>query len=266
MNKYFLSSIIRSLGLIRIGDNLRYYIGLLKTYKLRKQFFIENPGIKLPPAYSIYETFNLNYFSFYNSSIETAKWLISFFEKYKKLENVKILDWGCGPGRVIRHMPNLISGSCRLYGTDYNKKYIKWCTKYLPQISFKTNKLQPPLFFEDNFFDIIYGISIFTHLSEEMHYAWFNELIRVTKSGGIIFLTLQGEVFKNKLTDSERENFDQGNLVIKAKTKEGHRTFGAFHPPAFVKKLIGKNEILEHIPGIIKDSKPQQDIWIVKKV
>lgn len=265
MNKYFISSQLRKLGLIRFLDRIRFYIGYIKTFNLRRKFFKENPEVSLPPAYFIYETFNLNYFSFYNKSIETAEWLVSFFKKYKTLEELSVLDWGCGPGRVIRHLPSFMGSSCKFYGTDYNEKYIRWCKDNLKGVYFSQNRLQPPLKFDNNTFDIIYGISIFTHLSKEMHFAWFNELIRVTKPDGIIFLTLHGEVFKNKLTDQEKDSFESGNLVVKAKTKEGHRTFGAFHPVSFINELIGNNELLEHVSGIIKDGKPQQDIWIIKK-
>jgi SAM-dependent methyltransferase len=265
MNKYVISSMVRKLGLIKLFDYLLFFIAYLSNYNIRRKFYKENPQIILPPAYYIYETFNLNYYSFYNKSIETAEWLVSFFKKYKTLEELNVLDWGCGPGRVIRHLPSLMGSSCKFYGTDYNEKYIKWCHKYLSDVTFSLNKLNPPLKFEDNTFDIIYGISIFTHLSKDMHYAWFNELVRVLKPEGIIFLTLHGEIFKSKLTDKEKDEFDKGNIVIKAKTKEGHRTFAAFQPESFVKELIGGNELLEHIPGVIKDGKPKQDIWIIKK-
>ncbi len=265
MNKYVLSSLLRQIGLIKIGDKIWFYINFLKTYYLRRQFFKENINVKLPPAYYIYETFNLNYFSFYNESIDTAKWLIAHFKKYKRLENISILDWGCGPGRVIRHLPSFIDNSCKFYGTDYNQKYIHWCSKNIINVSFNTNTLTPPLSYESNFFDIIYGISIFTHLSKEMHFAWFRELIRVAKPGGIILLTLHGNAFVQKLTKVEKFKFEKGELIVRSNTKEGHRTFAAFQPASFVRKLIGLNEILAHIQGDIKYGKPQQDVWIIKK-
>ena len=112
---------------------------------------------------------------------------------------------------------------------------------------------------------IIYGISIFTHLSREMHYKWFNELMRILKPDAILFLTMHGEAFKIKLTEAEKEKFDKGYLIVKSNTKEGHRTFGAFQPTNFIKELIGENEILEHIAGEVKNGKPQQDIWIIRK-
>jgi len=260
-----ISIILRKIGLIQFADKIRFFVLFIRTFKSRQVFKEVNPDLVLPPPYYLYETFNLNYFSFYDKSIETAKWLVNFFEKYKKLENINILDWGCGPGRVIRHLPPFIGDSCNCFGTDFNKKYIKWCRNNIPDVTFTLNKLKPPLEYKSNFFDIIYGISIFTHLSEEMHYAWFSELMRILKPEGIIFLTLHGSSFIEKLNDAEKKQFDNGNLVVKGNTKEGHRTFGAFQPETFVRKLIGDNVILEHIPGLINNGKPQQDVWIIKK-
>jgi len=219
----------------------------------------------LPPPFYLYETFNLNYDSFFNKSIDTAEWLVSYFKKYKTLNGLKILDWGCGPGRVVRHLPLLINNDCQFYGTDYNKKYIDWCKKNIPDVCFSLNELQPPLKFENNTFEIIYGISVFTHLSEKMHFLWFDELLRILKPGGILFITLQGDAFTNKLTDNEKFRYDKGDLVVKSNTKEGHRTYASFHPSLFVERLIQKNKILEHKPGSVKNNKPEQDIWIVKK-
>ena len=263
--KYHISLLLRSLGLIKIFDKARFYLLYLKTSKQRRKFQKSNPSAILPPSYFIYETFGLDYEHFYNVSNETAKWLISFFKKHKTLENASILDWGCGPGRIIRHLPALLDNSCRCFGTDYNAKYIHWCSKNIPGVTFKTNRLAPPLSFEDHSFDVIYGISIFTHLSEKMHYEWFDELFRVLKPGGILFLTLHGKAFKSKLPEAQRVIFDKGQLVVLSGTKEGHRTYGAYHPVGFVKKLAGDNEVVEWVEGGFIKGKPQQDVWIFQK-
>jgi len=264
--KNLISILLRKSGLIKIVDRLRFYLLYLKTYRKRQSFKKANPGAILPPSYFIYETFGMDYEQFYNLSLETAKWLISWFEKYQPLNNVSILDWGCGPGRIIRHLPSLLDVSCRCYGTDYNTKYIKWCTKNIPEVTFKQNNLAPPLPFEHEMFDVIYGISIFTHLSEKMHYAWFNELLRVLKPGGILFLTLHGKAFKTKLPEAQRKIFDQGHLVVLSNTKEGHRTYGAYHPTSFVIKLAANTKIMEYEEGGFINRKPQQDIWIFQKI
>jgi ubiquinone/menaquinone biosynthesis C-methylase UbiE len=162
-------------------------------------------------------------------------------------------------------MPSLLDKTCQCYGTDYNSKYIEWCSKNIPEVTFKLNNLEPPLPFEDNMFDVIYGISIFTHLSEKMHYAWINELFRVLKEDGILFLTLHGKAFKTKLSKKQLDIFDNGQIVVLSKTKEGHRTYTAYHPVSFVKNLVGINRIIEFVEGGTINGKPQQDIWILKK-
>lgn len=261
----WLKLLVRRFGLIQPYDYGHYYYLLLKTRKSRAAFKRSNPGVALPPPYFIYETFNLNYSAYYQGGLETAKWLADHLSNYKKPENLNILDWGCGPGRTIRHLPGIIGDSSRFFGTDYNKEYIAWCSSNISKVSFATNDLAPPLEYPSGFFDFIYGISIFTHLSEKMHYAWFEELMRVLKPEGILLLTLHGEAFYDRLTEAEKKQFVAGDLVIKGNTKEGHRTYGAFHPVSFVRKLIGNHSLMEFVPGRNINGKPQQDLWIIRK-
>lgn len=264
--KVLISSIIRSIGLLFYFDKLRYKIIQLKTLKSRKEFRTKFPEVKLPTDYLIYESFGLNYDKYYNDGKDTAQWLAGLLSKHVELKGLKILDWGCGPARIVRHMPEILNFSCEIYGTDYNETSIKWDKNNIENVNFFINQITPPLQFPDNFFNIIYGISIFTHLSEKLHFEWFNELVRVTQKGGILFLTTHGNAFKCKLLPSEQEKFSKGEVVIKGNTKEGHRTFGAFHPESFFRKVVGNNEVLEFIEGDISNGKPVQDIWLIKKV
>jgi hypothetical protein len=113
---------------------------------------------------------------------------------------------------------------------------------------------------------VIYGISIFTHLSEQLHYDWTAELLRILKPGGILLLTTQGDAFKEKLSENELQSYNRDYLVVRGKVKEGHRTYSTFHPPNFMKALFSKARILEHIerPAEHGRSLPQ-DVWIVTK-
>jgi ubiquinone/menaquinone biosynthesis C-methylase UbiE len=192
--------------------------------------------------------------------------LLEHFRRHHELINVNILDWGCGPARIVRHLPDLLDRSCSIYGTDYNSKSISWNKRAISGVNFNLNDSEPPLPYVNNSFDIIYGISIFTHLSIDLHYKWFDELVRISKNNGIIFLTLQGNAFKIKLTESELEKYEQGNLITRGNTKIGHRTYSAIHPPNFIRELIKQHQLLQHIEGDIRNNMPQQDIWIIKVI
>jgi len=106
---------------------------------------------------------------------------------------------------------------------------------------------------------------VFTHLSEEMHNAWFKELKRICKQNGIIFLTTHGDNCKSKLTGEELKLFEEGKLVVRGNVKEGHRTFAAYQPPEFMRKLFSDFELLEHVTREPEGNYIPQDVWIVRK-
>lgn len=266
MNKTKLSNFIRKTGILPLADRVRFYLEKYRNRRANNGFLQQNPEVKLPPDYLIYESFQLSYSKYYTESRETAQWLATMLQEHVELNNLKVLDWGCGPGRVIRHLHHYFGIESKFYGTDYNRKSIDWCSKNLPEIKFNHNTLEARLPYESDFFDVIYGISIFTHLSEQMHYDWFAELTRVLKPGGILLVTTQGAIFKAKLSETEKIQFDGGNLVVRGKVKEGHRTYSAFQPVTFMQKLFQEHRILEHI-----EKKPDtgaylpQDMWIIQK-
>lgn len=266
MNKRVISAVLRSLKLLYFADLIRFRLEKFKKRKVNFTFRKNNPEVLLPPDYLMYESFQLDYRKYYTESIESAEWLVEYLSKYKKPDHLKILDWGCGPGRVVRHLPKVLGNSCEYFGTDYNEESIRWCSENLDNINFNLNTLEANLPYPDDFFDFIYGISIFTHLSEEMHYSWTKELFRILKQDGLLFLTTQGDNFKIKLTYSELEKFEKGELVVRGKVKEGHRTYSAFQPEGFMKKLFQNEKILEYVKQKpLKGQYLPQDIWIVKK-
>jgi len=258
--KSWITNTLRKYGLMQASDKMRYHFHRIKMRSKNQRFLKQNPGVILPPDYLMYESFLLDYQRYYENGLKTAKWLIDLVKKHRNLENADILDWGCGPARVLRHMPEVVPEASSYSGTDYNGKTIRWCEKNLHGIEFSENGLLPPLSCKDESFDLIYGISIFTHLSEEAHIKWLQELIRVMKKSGILFLTLHGEGFLNKLSEQEKMLFNSGKLLVRGRVKEGHRTYAAFQPPEYVKHWAKDLNLLEHIPG-----KGEQDIWVFEK-
>ncbi|MCA1657735.1 MAG: class I SAM-dependent methyltransferase, partial [Verrucomicrobiaceae bacterium] len=54
--------------------------------------------------------------------------------------------------------------------------------------------LHPPTPFADGSFDLVHGISVFTHLSEADQDRWLAELQRITEPGGAVLMSIQGEI------------------------------------------------------------------------
>ena len=252
--------------LMHAMDFGRFYVQKLKNRKLNQEFKRQHPDVPLPSDYLLYEAFQLHYDKYYNNGFETAKWLVEHLAKHIDLKNINILDWGCGPGRIIRHLPQLTGEGCQFFGTDYNKRSIAWCAQHLGGIQFNQNPLSAHLPYEDDSMDVIYGISILTHLSEQLQYDWSQELLRVLRPGGILFLTTQGDNFKGKLTHSELSRYMNDEVVIRGHVQVGHRTFSAFHPKGFMHTLFSNATIVEHLePTPTPEGALPQAIWIVRK-
>ena len=102
----------------------------------------------------------------------------------------KILDFGCGCGRIIPWL-RLLYPDAVFYGTDIDQEAIRWCQMNLSfPANFSCNHVAPPLPFEDHFFDVIIAISVFTHLPEDMQFRWLEELRRVTKPDGSLLISV----------------------------------------------------------------------------
>jgi SAM-dependent methyltransferase len=112
----------------------------------------------------------------------------------KELKDFKsILDFGCGCGRAIRALATLLPES-KLWGTDIDGEAIEWLkNNYQKYAEFSVAPHFPPTVYEDQMFDLIYGISVLTHLPEDMQFQWLEELCRITKPNGYVILSTHGE-------------------------------------------------------------------------
>jgi SAM-dependent methyltransferase len=175
----------------------------------------------------------------------------------------EILDFGCGCGRIMRHWRNLV-GPC-LFGTDYNPDLVHWCQTHLDgHADFQTNDLTPPLDYPDEKFDLIYAISVFTHLTEDLQHRWMNELGRVLKPGGVLLITLHGESRLHELDRGERELFRSGHMVVRHEDAVGTNACGSYHPESYVRNaLAGALEVIDFIAAGARDA--NQDIFLLRK-
>ncbi len=248
------------------ADSLKFMRQYVINYFDNKKFKALNSNIALPPLYMMFESFNINYRRYYEGGLETAQWISYTISPFVFRQEVNILDWGCGPARITRHLKHIYGVQANIFGTDYNPCTIQWCSEHIRDVRFAINGTNPPLSYPDQMFNIIIGISIFTHLSEANHYFWINELSRVMRPGGIAFITTHGDIFRSILTPAERKQYDNNTPVIRGKVTEGHRVFTAFQPQTWMRDAFSTFfTVLVHHKGNKVSWGIEQDYWILKK-
>jgi len=267
MNTREILAVLRSAGLIQIVDNLRFVWEYILRYPSNRLFLSSRRGEAFPPAYMLYEAFRMDYRKYWESGRAAAQWIQSVTaDDLPAGEPLQILDWGCGPARVLRHLPAIFGEGHEFHGTDYNPATVAWSQKQPTFGKVTLSPSYPPSPYPEASFDLIYGISVFTHLPENAHYRWRDELLRIAKPGGLLFLTTQGPAFLEKMYASEQQLFRQGKPVFRGNTQEGHRTFSAFHPASWARIFFGGSfEILAYLPGEKKQWGIEQDVWLVRK-
>jgi ubiquinone/menaquinone biosynthesis C-methylase UbiE len=267
-----LLQLIRKMGLSHTLDLIRYRMEKARNGADNRAFKQTNPDFNLPPDYLLYESFRLNYAAYQRTGLEAANWIHSHFAEHQtNLDTATILDWGCGPGRILRHLPEVFGSGGTYIGVDPNAASISWCRENLANqlsgnLTVEQSQLQPPLPLKEESVDLLYGISILTHLSELAHIAWITELMRVLRPGGMALLTTHGPAYQVKLTESERNEYEQNELVIRGQVQEGHRVFTAYHPPQKMREYFAAYaEVLTYVPGQPRSWGIEQDVWVIQK-
>lgn len=149
----------------------------------------------------------------------------------------RVLDFGCGCGRIINWFHDLYPNT-NFYGTDIDAEAIAWCRDNLSDKGlFSVNKPMSPLSYTNEFFDLIYSISIFTHLPEQMQFAWLKELKKVCKKGAYLLLTVHGEhLFPSTLKSAKPEFEERGFYYFVENQTKGLPEFyqTSFHLESYI--------------------------------
>ncbi|WP_176958757.1 class I SAM-dependent methyltransferase [Mariprofundus sp. KV] len=257
--------VLRQSGLLTITEKLRYWLSVVRYNQSNKTFISKHPDFKVPPQALAYDAYSAPDWEYYMASgLSTAKALFDIAEKNLDVMPAKVLEWGCGPARVVRHMPAVFGPGTEVYGSDYNSDSIGWCASNVPDVKFVKNELNPPFSFDSECFDLVYSISVFTHLSEAVSYEWIDELIRVVRLGGILIISTNGDSRLGVMLPEEVDAYNATGIVIRDKFEEGKKMFWACHSPDYLRmKLFKDLEVLDHKPAGFPHT--GQDMWVLRK-
>lgn len=123
----------------------------------------------------------------------TREMLLDLLPDGYDLTGRKVLDFGCGVGRTLRHFLDEAE-SADFHGVDIDERSIEWLkSNFSPPLNVTVCDTLPPLPFETGEFDLAWAISVFTHLPETSA-DWLVELHRVLKPGGLLMASYMGEL------------------------------------------------------------------------
>jgi SAM-dependent methyltransferase len=119
----------------------------------------------------------------------------------------RVLDFGCGAGRTLRHFLSE-ARDAEFWGCDIDRSSIEWIQNNLgPPLHALTNDAEPPLGLGSKSFDLVWALSVFTHLTDNS-IPWLIELNRLLRPGGLLIATYMGRfnggVFTHEAWDESR--------------------------------------------------------------
>lgn len=122
---------------------------------------------------------------------ETRDELLRLLPAGTSLEGKRLLDFGCGAGRTMRHfLAEARSGE--VAGADIDARSVEWLNANLAPLRAVRCEVDPPLPFESGSFDFAWAVSVFTHLSGNSA-EWLLELHRLLRPGGLLMASYMGE-------------------------------------------------------------------------
>lgn len=137
---------------------------------------------------------------------------LHFIKKYLKKKG-KVLDFGCGNGRLVDFLEET---ELNYTGVDTSQKLLEIAQKKYPNKSFVQIKNEGKLPFENNEFDMIFAIAVFHHFTPKMVDNALAEMNRILKDDGILVLTIWN-LWNVKYLKFLFKSFAKGNFNLSTK-------------------------------------------------
>lgn len=123
---------------------------------------------------------------------ETRDVIVSMLPEEWTFQGKRVLDFGCGAGRTLRHFLEEAEVA-EFWGCDIDAASVEWVREHLsPPIRVFQNAPIPPISRPNGYFDLVYAISVFTHLTDSWS-EWLLDLRRVLRDDGYMIATYMGK-------------------------------------------------------------------------
>jgi SAM-dependent methyltransferase len=174
----------------------------------------------------------------------------------------RLLDLGCGSGRIFRHLPASIQTSA--VGVDIDREAVRWCARNLPG-SFLCSRLSMPLPLEPASFDLVLAVAVVCHLNLAHQKQLLSEMERILEPGGTALVTIKGESRRREIPADLLNDFDGEIPVVVEPEHSGSRYCLAYHPGESLQRLLPPGlTLLERVPLGSRDTR--QDACLLQKI
>ena len=102
------------------------------------------------------------------------------------LRGKRVLDFGCGAGRILRHLRE-----ARLAACDIDAPSVEWVRENIRDVDAFLVTEEPGIPRPDGAYDLVIAASVFTHIGATW-LAWLQEIRRVLAADGLLFATFLG--------------------------------------------------------------------------
>ena len=128
-------------------------------------------------------------------------------------EGKRVLDFGSGAGRTLRHFEEEAQVA-EFWAADIDERSIAFLKEgFAPAFRPWLVQEEPPSGLEHGSFDLIYAVSVFTHLADNS-LRWLLELHRLLKPGGVMVVTYMGRWTSQWFTGGEPWNEDTVGMNV----------------------------------------------------
>lgn len=139
---------------------------------------------------------------------QTKRAVVSLLGDDWSFEGKRVLDFGSGAGRTLRHFLTEAEQG-EFWGADIDEPSIAWLQEHLsPPLHGWHCGAWPPLGIEHGTFDLIYTVSVFTHLTDN-YTPMALELHRLLKPGGLLIVSYMGRWNSDRLA---KEPWDEDRI------------------------------------------------------
>jgi SAM-dependent methyltransferase len=172
--------------------------------------------------------------------------IVSMMTKHGFAAKGEWLDFGCGSGRVGRHIA--ANRDINLTGVDVDARAVGWAAKHL-RGDYRVTSTQPPLPFDDESFDVVYAVSVFTHFDEAAQFRWLEELRRILREDGALVVSTHSPALvynRPDLTTAHHQFLNDNGFVFIAGTI-GFNDDSAFHRLDYMRRTWSRDfDLVEH--------------------